>query len=488
MATEFLTATDVNLDLPIEKSRRSFLDRHARLWMACMLILADLFSLIVSVLAASYIRQLPAMVDNPAYDQLFGLLVLIQLVLFFRKGLYPAVGMHYVDEIGHIVSSTSIAFLIILCVTFIFKTSHYYSRVILMIAWGLSLVLIPAIRYIFRRALIRWQLWGEPVVIIGEYKRAEHYQEHFRKNLQLGLRPVAIWSDDLCSDCIQGVDVRKLDGRNNAFVNDRSIKTALIVMDNLNDIDLLVERFRNVFQWVILIKDKHGRFGLDGFESLDFLDTFGLQVKNNLYNSSAKFLKRLIDSVIAILALVFLSPFWALIAIAIKLDSPGTVFYRQMRLGKNGEPLTLLKFRTMHQHADKVLFAELARDPLLKDEWERYQKLKFDPRITRVGRFLRKFSLDELPQLWNIASGEMSLVGPRPIMLNQRELYGRIFEDYIQVSPGITGLWQVSGRNQTTFVRRAELDREYIQHWSLWLDIFILLKTIKVVLWQHGAY
>jgi len=177
-----------------------------------------------------------------------------------------------------------------------------------------------------------------------------------------------------------------------------------------------------------------------------------------------------------------------LIAIAIKLDSPGTVFYRQMRLGKNGEPLTLLKFRTMHQHADKVLFAELARDPLLKDEWERYQKLKFDPRITRVGRFLRKFSLDELPQLWNIASGEMSLVGPRPIMLNQRELYGRIFEDYIQVSPGITGLWQVSGRNQTTFVRRAELDREYIQHWSLWLDIFILLKTIKVVLWQHGAY
>ena len=308
MATEFLTATEVNLDLPIEKSPWSFLDRHARLWMACMLILSDLFSLVGAILAASYIRRLPGMLDNPPYIQLFGLLILIQLVLFFRKGLYPAVGMHYVDEIGNIVSSTSIAFLIILCVTFIFKTSHYYSRVILMIAWALSLIFIPAIRYVFRRALIRWQLWGEPVVIIGEYKRAIHYLEHFRKNLQLGLRPVAIWSDDQFLDCIQGMDVRKLDDRSKLHVNDRSIKTALIVMDNLNDIDLLVERFRNVFQWLILIKDKRGRFGLDGFESLDFLDTFGLQVKNNLYSSSALFLKRMIDTVISILALVFLTP------------------------------------------------------------------------------------------------------------------------------------------------------------------------------------
>jgi lipopolysaccharide/colanic/teichoic acid biosynthesis glycosyltransferase len=114
--------------------------------------------------------------------------------------------------------------------------------------------------------------------------------------------------------------------------------------------------------------------------------------------------------------------------------------------------------------------------------------LKNDPRITRIGRFLRKFSLDELPQLWNVFIGEMSIVGPRPIMVNQRDMYGKSFEEYIHVIPGITGLWQVSGRNQNSFRRRVELDNEYIQRWSIWLDIYIILKTFKVVFWQQGAF
>jgi lipopolysaccharide/colanic/teichoic acid biosynthesis glycosyltransferase len=124
----------------------------------------------------------------------------------------------------------------------------------------------------------------------------------------------------------------------------------------------------------------------------------------------------------------------------------------------------------------------------LKAEWDSYQKLKDDPRLTRAGRLLRRFSLDELPQLWNIARGEMSLVGPRPMMPGQRGMYGEAFGYYTRVTPGITGLWQVSGRNQTTFARRAELDNEYIQSWSIWLDIYILFKTVKVVFWQDGAY
>jgi lipopolysaccharide/colanic/teichoic acid biosynthesis glycosyltransferase len=131
---------------------------------------------------------------------------------------------------------------------------------------------------------------------------------------------------------------------------------------------------------------------------------------------------------------------------------------------------------------------QLARDPAIRKEWDEYQKLRNDPRITRVGKFLRMFSLDELPQLWNVLTGEMSLVGPRPIMLNQREMYGETFEDYVQVAPGITGLWQISGRNQTTFDRRAELDEEYIQRWSLWLDVYILIKTVKIVFSRDGAY
>jgi Undecaprenyl-phosphate galactose phosphotransferase WbaP len=227
---------------------------------------------------------------------------------------------------------------------------------------------------------------------------------------------------------------------------------------------------------------------LNGLEYLDFSHILGLQVRNNLLNPWSQVLKRAIDVLVSTLGIVFLTPLFGLVALWIKLDSPGSVFYRQVRLGRNGRAFHLLKFRTMHQNADQILLDELAGNPALKGEWDCYQKLREDPRITQVGKFLRRFSLDELPQLWNIARDEMSLVGPRPMLPGQRDLYGQTFENYVQVTPGITGLWQVSGRNQTTFTRRAELDNEYIQCWSLWLDIYILVKTFKVVFWQKGAY
>jgi len=141
----------------------------------------------------------------------------------------------------------------------------------------------------------------------------------------------------------------------------------------------------------------------------------------------------------------------------------------------------------MHLNADEVLRQYLAKDPALQAEWDQYQKLKNDPRITRVGRVLRRFSIDELPQLWNVFKGDMSLVGPRPIMINQIELYGRPYEHYVRVTPGITGLWQISGRNQTTFAYRAEMDVYYVMSWSIWMDIYILARTIWVVFRHQGA-
>jgi Undecaprenyl-phosphate galactose phosphotransferase WbaP len=266
------------------------------------------------------------------------------------------------------------------------------------------------------------------------------------------------------------------------------VKTALIVLDDLNNIDELVEQFRVIFHRVILVKNKDGRYGLNGLEALDFSKVLGLQVKNNLLSPGSQLLKRIIDLLASFFGLLFLAPFFGLIALLIKLDSPGTVFYRQIRLGRKGRPFNLLKFRSMYQNADQILMDTLNKNPSLKNEWDTYQKLENDPRITRVGRFLRKFSLDELPQLWNVVMARMSLVGPRPVMVNQREMYGKAFEEYMLVMPGMTGLWQVSGRNETTFVQRAELDTEYIQCWSLWLDIYLLVKTVKIVFWHTGAY
>jgi Undecaprenyl-phosphate galactose phosphotransferase WbaP len=199
-------------------------------------------------------------------------------------------------------------------------------------------------------------------------------------------------------------------------------------------------------------------------------------------------LKRCEDILISGLCLISLSPLAAVISLLIHLDSPGEIYYRQDRLGKYGKVIKLLKFRTMYINGDRKFEDRLKNDPALREEWEKYQKLKCDPRVTRVGAILRKFSLDELPQVWNIFRGEMSLVGPRPMMISQQEMYGPAFQDYCQIKPGITGLWQVSGRNHTTFARRAELDMEYIQRWSLWLDVYIIFKTIREVLVREGAY
>jgi Undecaprenyl-phosphate galactose phosphotransferase WbaP len=266
------------------------------------------------------------------------------------------------------------------------------------------------------------------------------------------------------------------------------LQDALILVDDLFNIDLLIDRYRFIFKNVILVKDQSGKYGLNNLKMLDFDTSLGLQLRNNLLSRSAQLTKKVLDTFLATLALLLLAPFFGLVALAIYLDSPGRVFYHQARLGKEGKVFHLVKFRTMQLNAGEILKKELARDPAIKLEWDTYQKLKHDPRITRVGKLLRKFSLDELPQLWNILHGDMSMVGPRPIMIDQQLPYGSYYKGYIKVRPGITGLWQVSGRNRTSFARRAELDNEYIQRWSLWLDMYIFFKTAKVVLWRDGAY
>jgi len=218
-------------------------------------------------------------------------------------------------------------------------------------------------------------------------------------------------------------------------------------------------------------------------------ETSGLRWQSKGYsNPLPLFIKCFIDVTLSAFGLVFLSPFLGLMALLIALDSRGGVFYHQPRLGRMGKTFNVLKFRTMYKDADAILERELRLNPELKKEWDCYQKLKIDPRVTHIGRLLRCFSLDELPQLWNVIKGEMSLVGPRPMLVDQRQLYGEAYGEYVRVLPGITGLWQVSGRNDTTFARRAELDLEYIRCWSIGLDIYILFKTIEIILWREGAY
>jgi len=181
-------------------------------------------------------------------------------------------------------------------------------------------------------------------------------------------------------------------------------------------------------------------------------------------------------------------PLVALIALAIRLTSKGPAFYSQQRIGKQGQLFRAWKFRTMVENADEVLRRYLEENPALRAEWEENFKLRNDPRVTAVGSFLRKTSLDELPQLWNVLKGEMSLVGPRPIVNAEIVRYGESISLLGRVKPGLSGLWQVSGRSNTTYEDRVRLDMYYIRNWSVWLDIFILAKTCAVVLKRQGAY
>jgi Undecaprenyl-phosphate galactose phosphotransferase WbaP len=198
--------------------------------------------------------------------------------------------------------------------------------------------------------------------------------------------------------------------------------------------------------------------------------------------------KRFFDFVLAATLSLIALPLGVLIALAIVLDSRGPVFFCHTRLGRGRCPFHLWKFRTMIVAGDGAFQEYLDRHPELAREWRLTHKLRCDPRITRVGRFLRKTSLDELPQLWNVLRGDMSMVGPRPIVCEEVAKYGPAFALYSQVLPGLTGLWQVSGRNDTHYHRRVELDSHYIRHWAPWLDGRILLETVRVVLRGHGAY
>ncbi len=199
-------------------------------------------------------------------------------------------------------------------------------------------------------------------------------------------------------------------------------------------------------------------------------------------------LSRLLDILGASLILLVVLPFLCLLAIAIKCDSRGPLFFAQRRIGRDGREFSCFKFRTMCVDADAELQRLLSASAALRFEWAQDQKLRHDPRVTRLGRLIRRLSLDEFPQLINIIRGDMSLVGPRPIVAAEITRYGRYITDYCAVRPGLTGLWQVSGRNDVSYRRRVSMDRIYVRNKSVWFDLVILFRTVPVVLGSKGSY
>jgi len=211
--------------------------------------------------------------------------------------------------------------------------------------------------------------------------------------------------------------------------------------------------------------------------------------QNRLMSWHRRLLQNILNYIFVLLLLPILLPLIAIIAIAIKIESPGSAFFIHNRVGKNGKTIPVMKFRSMYIDAKERLEELIKKDAKIKEEWEKNFKLKDDPRVTKVGNFLRKTSLDELPQILNVLAGHMNFVGPRPVIQDEIEQYYKEdAEYYYMVKPGITGLWQVSGRSDTDYEYRIKTDKWYVVNWSIWLDIVILLKTVKVVLTRDGAY
>lgn len=367
-----------------------------------------------------------------------------------------------------------------------------FSRLIWGFSWSYALLLLPLMRALVKRAINKAGQWQKETIIIGSGKNAMEAYAALQSEEILGYNVQAFIAvdDGTHPDNLNGVPVitwkdinwQTMDRDNTQFIvameyeqqsaRDKWLKflskmqcRSISVIPTLRGVPLYGTDMSFIFSHEVMI----------------------LRVSNNLAKRSSRILKRVFDIVVASLLLLFLAPVFALLCWMVKRDG-GNAIYGHERIGHEGKKFKCLKFRSMVTNSQEVLQNLLATSEEARAEWERDFKLKKDPRITRIGHFLRKTSLDELPQLWNVIRGEMSLVGPRPVIEAELERYAGDVDYYLMAKPGMTGLWQVSGRNDIDYDTRVYFDSWYVKNWALWTDIAILFKTAGVVLRRDGAY
>ena len=466
--------------------------QHARTWMTVSLLVTDFASLLLAGLAAVGLRMWLYELFNPPFYWSLTPLLFIFLGIYVLRGLYPAVGISPVEELRRLTTSTSAVFLFITAITFWIRTAEYYSRLVYAFTWIFALIFVPTGRWLMRVLAVNLGVWGEPVAIIGSGPQAQRITQFLLERMRFGLRPV-VYIDCLNENCHDKLTLpRILFGEEvdmDTHLSRAGINTAILITSEMpiELQDAIVNEQYLKFQHLILISNLNW-IGSLGVTPHDLEGYLGLEIRQNLLNLWDQRIKRMMDIFLSVVFGLLALPFCLLIAVLIRLDSEGSIFFGHTRVGKEGKSITVWKFRTMVSHSDQVLKEYLAHNPEAKAEWIATHKIKDDPRVTRVGKFLRRYSIDEIPQLWNILKGEMSLVGPRPIVISEIERYQQGFALYKRVPPGITGLWQVSGRTDVSYAERVRFDEYYVRNWSIWLDIYIILRTFWAVLQRKGAY
>ncbi len=460
---------------------------------ALPLLMMDLFVAASSIaLTALCVSALGLPVSTVNIGWLVLTLSVLMSVTFVGNGLYRNVGMHPVEELERVVTATSFALLGMIWVFVWRNDQQVFGEVVSVLVGGiLCLLALPSIRHLFRCRLGKTNWWRRPLVIVSRSDRADELLREIGKEHHLGWNPVGVvqdfhesWENDRLSKHCLGVEEELPQ-----IVERHSVFWGMLDTRGLEreEIQGFIDRNHRALPHIVSVSGSRGDSSLFA-RGIACGDSSGVHYQSITSLFIPRLIKRAIDVTVAGIALLLLSPILLALAVAVRFSGPGPIFYSQDRIGLYGRTFRIWKFRSMVQDADRVLQRCLNNDAKLRDEWRRTQKLSSDPRITTIGWFLRKTSLDELPQLLNVLTGSMSLVGPRPIVRAEIEKYGDVFWLYARATPGMTGLWQVSGRNLTTYDERLKFDSFYVRNWSVWLDWYILLRTFRVVILCEGAY
>lgn len=418
------------------------------------------------------------------------------LLVFNAAGLYPGIMASPAEDVKRFCICTFFSFMGIAISIFVEDNDEKIAvATALTFAVPIATILLPGAREGAKHFFGHFGWWGVPAVIYSEEAESSDFViMRLLSRGDLGYRPCAIIDGRATKIGHKTFNIGGNIGSVSIPVFPPTDETAAMIR-RLNikvgivcGFDSSMEKMLTIHRYTIIATRSRNPLVTGTLQLKDIGGIVGFSSVHNLTKRTHLLIKRAIDILIVLLTLPIVAPLSLVISIIIKATSPGPVLYGHSRIGQNRRPFKCWKFRSMKKDADKMLDAILASSAEMREQWEKDRKFLHDPRVTPFGSFLRKTSLDELPQLWNIFIGEMSFVGPRPVTESELARYDNATAYILSVTPGLSGMWQTSGRSDTEYEERITLDTYYIQNWSVWLDIWILIKTVWVVLCGHGAY
>jgi len=397
-----------------------------------------------------------------------------------------------VDTLREIFQSVFAGWVASIIILYFLKASEQSSRLFIILFGLFVLINVCLIRYCLLKFLKRRNIFCEPIVVIGAGLTAERLINFWSNDLGYRYRIVGLIDDHPVSTTLpKNFPILGTFRQARGIIRAARVRTVIIAAPGLSKSNLqkLIADIQPHVKNISFVPDLIGTPMSSVEPAILFSEKILLlNLRNNLSRPYNRIIKRLFDLTLTICGGLIISPVLMGIALAVAIDNRGRVIFAHRRVGAGGKKFSCYKFQTMVPDAEAKLKQYLADNPEARREWEETFKLTDDPRVTRLGKFLRRTSLDELPQLWNVLRGEMSLVGPRPIVQAEVVRYGKNIREYYMVLPGITGMWQVSGRSDTTYPERVAMDAWYVRNWSVWIDIMYLFKTVKAVAGGKGAY